>query len=510
MARSAGAAIAALSCLILFAPLASRAAALAPAADAASRCAALSTRDFAHIDDAHSHVTSAQLVAPSGSDPEFCKVMGEIEPHVGVELRLPAGDWNGKFVEVGCGGWCGMIFRQACTPALRRGYACVATDTGHKGTPTDAKWAQGNLQAQIDFGYRGVHVAAVAGKAIAASYYGRPPGRAYFIGCSTGGYEGVMAAQRFPWDFDGIVAGAPDIDQTQANFRALWFARAKRDANGALLLGDKELALLHAAALALCDLDDGVKDGIIGNPLACRFRPASLRCRTEQATGCLTDPQVEAARKIYAGPTDGEGRPTSTGSFLIGSELGWKNEWPLDSLVDYFRYGYPGFTTGPDYKASEFDFDRDYKRFGFATYYDNSNPDLRRFKAAGGKLIVYHGGTDTVDPPRPVIDYYETVERTMGGRKSTQDFFRLFLIPGMNHCSGGVGALDVDWLSAIEGWVERSKPPSSIIGEHVGHGAEASFSRPLYPYPTYAKYKGRGDVNQAESFAPAYAAAPRR
>lgn len=499
----------ALACLLLAAH-ASRAATAAPANDATSRCEALATRDFAQVQDAPTTIASAEIVAASGSDPAHCKVVGEIQPHVAVELRLPAGDWNGKFVEGGCGGWCGMMFRHACMPLLRQGYACIVTDTGHKGSPVDVRWAQDNLQAQIDFGYRGVHVAAVAGKAIAAAYYGRPPQRSYFVGCSTGGYEGVMAAQRFPWDFDGIVAGAPDIDQTQANFRALWFARAKRDAQGSILLGDKELTLLHDAALALCDLDDGVKDGIIGAPLACRFRPESLRCHTGQTTGCLTAAQVEAARKIYSGPTDAEGRPTSTGSFLIGSELGWKDEWPLDSLVDYFRYGYPGFTTGQDYKYSDFDFDRDYKRFGFATYYDNSNPDLRRFEKAGGKLIVYHGATDTTDPPRPVIDYYETVERTMGGRKATQDFFRLFLIPGMNHCAGGAGALSVDWLGAIVDWVERDKPPFGLVGEHAAHGVEPAFTRPLYPYPAYAKYKGRGDPNRAENFAPANGALPSR
>lgn len=456
------------------------------------------------IEDAPSRIASSRLVAAAGADPAYCRILAEIEPHIGIELRLPAGDWNGKFVEMGCGGWCGAILARACMPALRQGYACVATDTGHKGTPADVKWAQNDLQAQIDFGYRAVHVAAVAAKAITAAHYGHSPGRAYFIGCSTGGYQGLMAAQRFPWDFDGIVAGAPDIDQTQANFRALWFARARRDQNGTLLLGQSELALLHDTALALCDLDDGVRDKIIGNPLGCRFRPETLRCKPGQTSRCLNPDQVAAARKIYSGPVDARGRPTSTGSFLIGSEPGWGAEWPLDTLVDYFRYGYSGFTTGANYTYSDFDFDRDYKRFGFASHYDNSNPDLRRFQAAGGKLIVYHGATDTIDPPRPVIDYYETVERTMGGRDATRGFFRLFLIPGMNHCGGGGGALNVDWLIAIEDWVERGKAPFGMVGEHIGRGKEAGFTRPLYPYPAYAKYKGRGDPNRAENFAPAH------
>lgn len=464
-------------------------------------CGLLSKTDFSGITDAATHVTKAEIVTPTDGQAAYCKVSGFIEPQIAIEMRLPTKTWNGKFMEKGCGGWCGAIFDWSCSDALQRGYACITTDMGHKGSSMDdVSWAKNNLQAQMDFGFRATHVAALAGKIIAAHFYGSLPKRSYYVGCSTGGYQGVMEAQRFPWDFDGIVAGAPDIDETQANFRGLWIANVERDRDGNPVLGKAELTLLHNAALALCDDDDGVKDGIISNPLGCRFKPESLRCRPGKASGCLTDAQVDVAKKIYSGPTDSSGRPTSTGSFLIGSELEWGNLWPTQSLVDYFRYGFPGYSTKPDYKDSDFDFDRDYKRFGLAPQYDNSNPDLRRLKAAGTKLIVYHGTTDTIDPPGPVIDYYRMAERVMGGRRNTQSFFRLFLLPGMNHCGGGVGVMDVNWINALEEWVEAGKAPDRIVAAHPAHDKERRFTRPLYPFPDYARYKGKGDADQAQNF----------
>jgi feruloyl esterase len=494
--------LATLLAILLFCALPVVSSAQEPARDQADRCDDLAGAGFSGIADAPTQIASSVLVAATAADPAYCHVTGSIESRIGIDLRMPERGWNGKFMEVGCGGWCGTILSSFCKDPLRRGYACIASDMGHKGTPVDVQWAQNNLQGQLDFGFRATHVAAVAGKAIAAQYYGARPTRSYFVGCSTGGYQGVTAAQRFPWDFDGIVAGAPDIDQTHANFRALWLARVKRDAAGNQLLGKQDMTLLHDAALALCDRDDGVKDGIIGNPRGCKFKPEAVLCKSGETSGCLSSKQVDAAKKIYAGPMNSAGEPTSTGSFLVGSELAWGAEWPTKSLEDFFRYGLPGYSTGPDWKYTDVDFDRDYQRFGLAPHFENSNPDLRRFEAAGGKLIVYHGTTDTVDPPAPVIDYYETVEKTMGGRKNTQDFFRLFLIPGMDHCVGGVGAMNVDWLRELEDWVENGKAPDVIVGTHAGRNNEPGFTRPLYPYPAYAKYKGKGDVNRAENFVP--------
>ena len=475
-----------------------------PNGDWTAACHVLQHTDFSAIPDAPTHVARAEVVTASKGQPTYCRVDGFIDPQIGIEMRLPVTSWNGKFMEKGCGGWCGAItdFDWMCPEALRSGYACITTDMGHKGSSgEDISWARNNLQAQIDFGYRATHAVAVAGKVIAARFYGKQPSRSYYYGCSTGGYQGVMEAQRFPWDFDGIVAGAPDIDETQANFRGLWLAKVELDGAGRPILGRDQLNLLHDAALALCDMDDGVKDGVISNPLGCRFKPESLLCKGTQSSGCLTDAQVDAARKIYSGPVDSSGRPTSTGSFLIGSELEWGNLWPTQSLVDYFRYGMEGYSTKPDFKDSDFDFNQDYKRFGLAPQYDNSNPDLRRLQLAGTKLIVFHGTTDTTDPPGPVIDYYRMVERVMGGRKNTQSFFRLFLLPGMNHCWGGAGVMQVDWIRMLEDWVELGKAPEGVIAAHPADSKGPRFTRPLYPFPDYAKYKGKGDVNEAQNFA---------
>jgi hypothetical protein len=512
-------------------------------AAAATQCNALAGADFSQVQDAPTQLTAAKLIGADSGNSAYCQIQGYVAPQVGFELRLPTGNWNGKFMEVGCGGWCGSINADACDVPLQHGYACIATDMSHKGRGEDLLWADNNLQAQINFGYRATHVAALSGKAIAERYYGKAPARSYFVGCSTGGYQGVMEAQRFPWDFDGIIAGAPNIDEAAANLRAAWIARTFLDRAGKPLLSHESLRLVHDAALAKCDMDDGVKDGIIGNPLACKFDPRKLICKVGKTSNCLAPIQAEIVRHLYAGPMTSSGEKTSTGGFLPGSELLWEKFWPASSMEQYFKYATWGWSADRGWKYTDFDFDRDYKRFGLA-WYDNSNPDLHKFKSAGGKLIVYHGGTDTVDLPGAVTNYYETVERTIGGSASTKDFFRLFLIPGMNHCSGGAGAYTIDYLSYLEDLVEQGKAPDAMLSSHVSDMwlasqrlpekwmqlAEAmgmtltpeiraemaasdlrlpldatipvAFTRPVYPYPIRAKYKGAGDPNDAANFVP--------
>jgi feruloyl esterase len=505
-----------------------------------TRCQELANVDFSSIQDAPTQIIEAKAIAAAGTMPGYCRIDGYVKPQVGFDLLLPSNQWNGKFMEVGCGGWCGAIDISQCDAALRHGYACIASDMGHKGTEDDTLWADGNLPAQVDFGYRATHVVALSGKAIARRYYDKAPAHSYFVGCSTGGYQGVMEAQRFPWDFDGIVAGAPDIDEAAANLRATWIVRTFLDTSGKALLSHDALQLTHEAVLKRCDMDDGVKDGIIGDPLACKFDPAELLCKSGQTNGCFTPAQVDVINKLYAGPMTSDGKSISTGGYLRGSELTWGDFWPALAVEQFYKFGLWGYSAGPQFKYTDFDFDRDYKRLGLASWYDNSNPDLRKFKDAGGKLIVYHGGTDTVDLPGAVIDYYETVERTMGGRASTQDFFRLFLIPGMNHCTGGAGAYAIDYVSYIERWVEQGKAPDVLMSAHVSDSYLATaplpklpqnlpaditpearaaiavdylelpldpvipvaFTRPVYPYPTRAKYLGRGDPHSASSFGP--------
>jgi Tannase and feruloyl esterase len=401
-----------------------------------------------------------------------------------------------------------------------------ATRCSHKSTALDAKWAYNNLQAEVDFAYRATHVATVAGKAITARHYGRAHERAYFLGCSTGGRQGMVQAQRFPWDYDGIVAGAPVINETGAGLSLLWAVLATLGPDERSILSHDDVRRVHAAAIARCDRDDGVVDGLIGDPRTCRFDPAELACSTvgssNQAT-CLAPAQIEAVRRIYSGPVNSRGTRLYTGGALPGSELNWINNYiSADGgpsvyyrfMTDLFQFLSFMPDAGPSWSLKSFDWDRDYRRLDLMeSLYSGSNPDLRRFKAAGSKLIVWQGWADQSVLPLNIIDYYETAERTMGGRDATQDFFRLFMVPGMNHCTGGAGAHRIDYLSYIEDWVERGKAPQqllavkprteagrSYLGLRAPAPADVEFSRPIFPFPAVARYTGRGDPKSADNF----------
>jgi hypothetical protein len=512
------------------------------AASATAACTALGSMNFATLQDAPTQLTKASVVEAAEEVPSYCKIEGYVWPQVGIEVRLPVSHWNGKLIAVGNGGWAGSIPGDACDRHLKHGYACMATDTGHRGG--DALWARNNLPAQVDFGYRAIHVATLAAKSIVSRYYAKDPQRAYFMSCSTGGYQGLVEAQRFPWDYDGIIAGAPDMDEADLTMRELWARRSFLDAHGQPILDAGAVKILHDAVLEQCDRDDGVQDGIVGNPLSCRFKPERLLCKPGDTHACLTPLQVQAAQRIYDGPPQSAGRASVRGA-LAGSELLWSDvssgfaTWKPDDSDGFFKdmiYG-----ASPDWSSETYDFNRDERRLGLAALYTATNPDLRRFKAAGGKLLSYQGGTDIVEMPTAVVDYYDTVEKVMGGRERTQDFFRLFIIPGMNHCSTGAGAYTIDYLSYLEAWVEHDHPPDPIVGAHVNdaylrarplpskveaelpldatpelRGMVAAylltfpldpsipidFTRPIYPYPRFARYRS-GDPTKAASFRPA-------
>ena len=507
-------------------------------------CAALASVDFSGIQDAPTQIVDAKLTEASDGQPAYCQIQGYIWPQVGFEVRLPISHWNGKFFELGCGGRCGTFAWMMWCP-LQRGYACIASDMGHSGKNQDMLWAYNNLQALIDFDTRGAHVAALAGKAITEHYYSKAPDKAYFIGCSNGGLQALVEAQRFPWDFNGIISldGVPnlsDIDMEQ-----VWGARTLRGEDGHALLTHQELQLVHNAALASCDMDDGVKDGVISDPYQCKFDPSELICKSGVKTACLSEAQVDAVKKIYAGPTTRKGEKLSyIRGPTPGSELGWiddnvgmdyihsgsglggSEEWVLEA----FRYADFTPAPGPHWKLTDFDFDRDYTRLGVSeTLWDASNPDLRKFKGAGGKLIVAQGWNDQSVVPAVNIGYYQLAEKTMGGRAATQEFFRLFVVPGMEHCTGGAGAFAIDYVSYLEKWVENGQAPDKLVGAHVDeqyllqhsvidgqqYGAwigalqlkfpldpaiPVTFTRPIYPYPVLAKYRGTGDPSRAENF----------
>ena len=507
---------------------------------AVADCEALPTTDFTAIQDAPTQVTAARVVDAAGDVPAHCRVEGYVSPNVGIVLRLPgSSDWNGNFLEASLGGYGGSTEQMApwCDEALRRGYACISHDTGHTGWNIRASWAYNNLQAEFDYGIRGHHVAALAGKAITEHYYGRAPEFSYHVGCSGGGKQGMVEAQRFPWNFDGILAMEPS-SVTASGVLLLWNALVTHDEDGNRLFTPADRDVLHEGALAACDADDGLEDGIIGgDPRTCAFDPAELTCEPGQRSGCLSPVQVEAARKVYSGPVTSEGEKVSRyfpwypatpgsekGTFFMGTNpTGDSAPMDLEYKTSWWRF--MGFNPdpGPSWTSADFDFDHDYKRTAMMDAVVNgyNNPDLRNLKAAGGKLMVIQGWDDDGLPgPRVSVDYYEMAEKIMGGRASTQESVRLFMIPGRSHCSGGVGAASGDFLSYLEAWVEEGQAPDMIVGYHAegmtsvqpegttSVQANSSvpdrydFTRPHYPYPLQARYKGSGDPNDYRSFEP--------
>lgn len=502
--------------------------------DAVSRCSALANIDFSDILDAPTRITDAKLIKQSSDAPSACQVSGYVAPSVGFLLLLPT-NWNGKLLQFGCGGFCGQAIPTGCARPVRGGYACVTSDNGHRSTASDALWAYNNPQGEIDHAYGGMHATTLASKAIVERYYLRTAKKSYFMGDSTGGRLAMMAAQRFPWDFDGIIAGVPSLSVTGIHMNLLWGNRVFSDETGHPLFKQADLDALHRRVVAKCDLHDGIADGLIGDPRACAFDPAEMRCTSILSRQCLTEKQIDAARKIYAGATTSKGEPIYMPGALRGSEHTWL-DWfstlftsnprgAYDFVQEEFRYSAFRVDPGPTWKPEDFDFDSDYKRLGMAdALIDAINPDLRKFKAAGGKLIAFAGWSDAAGMPLHVVDYYETVERAMGGRESTQDFFRLFTISGMEH-GGGEGAYAVDWLTYLEVWVEKKQPPDRVIGFHVRTAdlnpesadynqtrarraefpldpAVIEFARPIYPYPVITRYVGIGDPKDAASFGP--------
>jgi len=512
--------------------------------DASLQCDSLSRQDFSQLQDAPTRIVATRLVAATKEEPSYCQVEGYIWPHIGFELRLPISSWNGKFFEVGCGGGCGSTNWKFWCP-MRRGYACIASDMGHRSDDSDSfLWAYNNLQAQLDLDSRAPHATALAGKAITERYYSKAANYAYFMGCSNGGTQALIEAQRFPWDFNGIIGIAGSPSKSDISVEILWWLRSLRDDAGQPLLSHHDLQLVHSEVLAQCDLDDGVKDGVVSDPYHCHVNLSELACRNDGKTKCLKEAQIEAVRRIYEGPlvASGDVRNYIRGE-PPGTELGWLDNSQERWVQEVFRYW--AFTPPPGARWSmgDFDFSRDYKRLGVAeTLWDASNPDLRKFRDAGGKLLFAHGLSDADVAPGGEMDYYEMVERTMGGRQPTQKFARLFVIPGMQHCTGGAGAFAIDYVGYLEAWVEAGQAPDKLIGAHVDSsylqslarrelpqprtGQESptddeltsagafllmatfpldsqvpvTFTRPIYPYPVWAKYKGQGDPTKAESF----------
>ena len=476
------------------------------------RCASLASADLGSNSEVPVMVRASTLVPSAGERPAYCAFEGAINEHVDLQLQLPIHDWNGNVLTLAY-----VSTAETCNQYLKRGYACMPVYRTFKKNRRDQDWAAARLQdsqVRLDASVA-PHLLAVAGTEIVRRYYGQPVKKRYLMGCSAGGYHGMLEAQRFPWDYDGIVAGAPNLDTADWLVRALWHARNSRGADGEPILSADDLRLLHRSTLAACDLDDGVADAIVSNPLGCRVDLSRLVCKRNKRADCFSAEQVAAIERIYAGPALAV--PELAGSqpnMLPASEVSWPevkfDAWLSGILPAYFDLMFEG--AHPKITPRNFDFERDYKQTSLAKWIAVDNPDLRRFKAAGGKMIAYLGGND-VAYVNGIIDYYETVERTMGGRAATQDFFRFFLVPGMNHCSGGDGPYAIDYLSYLEAWVEGGKAPDALIGAHPVTAPETlefpldpampvAFTRPIYPHPSYPKYKGSGDPNDASNFFP--------
>jgi feruloyl esterase len=481
----------------------------------------------------HTTVTSAATVAATPAIPAHCDVKATARPTGDSEIKfqvwLPISGWNGKYQQVGNGGWAGSI--PAPVEALRRGFAAAGTDDGHTGG--SAEWAIGHPEKLADFGYRALHETRVQSVAIIQAFYGKETTRNYFVGCSDGGREALMEAQRFADDFDGIIAGAPANNWTHLMAGALWDERALLDDPAATITVAK-LPAIQKAAVAQCDALDGVKDGLIEDPRACHFDPATIQCKGADSAECLTAPQVGALRKIYGGPKNPrtgasihpgyspgvEGVPGTWGAWIIPGGQAAPALFMFANTF-YLQAVYEGLKT--DFRELNFDSDVAYADEKTGPLLNSTNPDLRSFRARGGKLIQYHGWGDAAIPGQDSVDYYEMVRSFMAkypnGRTQTKggidDFYRLFMVPGMGHCGGGIGANSFgngapvaandperDLVTALDQWVEKGVAPDHFIatGKSVLEPAK-TLTRPLCAYPKVARYKGSGDVNDAASFA---------
>jgi feruloyl esterase len=496
----------------------------APAAEVAGSvddCAVLAALDFRDAVGADVTITGV-LVPAEGDLPKRCRVTGVIESEVGVEIWLPHDGWNGELLVIGCYGLCGSIRTDQMLDAAARGYATATTDGGHSNQKyPDSRWAFDNPRLEDDFGHRAVHVTTVLAKALLRSFYGSREDHAYFRGCSTGGRQGLVSAQRYPDDFDGIIAGAP-FHQLLSVPHMIWADRANTGADGQPILRRPQFGLLHSAVLGRCDVADGLRDGIIADPPGCDFQPGSLACPPGKARECLSAVQIAAASKIYQGPLNGSGHRLAPFGAAPGSEFTWEQQLvgrdggpSFFSVIGQNWMRYHAFEPDPPAGAPPpvFDFDRDFRRLAAGAARVGFEPDLEAFDEGDGKLILYHGWADESLQPAHTIAYWQEAIRRNGGAGALSRFARLFMLPGVTHCGGGPGAGDVDYLAALERWVENAEAPDMLIAWRTADSVpvterqprfpltgEIIMKRPVFPYPDIARYRGTGDPLDPASY----------
>lgn len=511
----------------------------ASAAADAGTCAALSGKA---LPEARITSVTLQQAGPFSLPPElgparsvvlpaFCRVQGLLRPtresNIVFEVWLPASDWNGRFLGVGNGGFAGSVGYSSLAAAVQAGYAAASTDTGHSVGGTDASWAIGHPEKIVDFGWRAVHLTTVAGKELTAAFYGSPPHHSYFESCSNGGRQGLMEAQRFPDDYDGIMAGAPAYNWTRLFTDFVWNAQALSKP-GAMIAADKTPAIAQAV-LAQCDAHDGLIDGLLSDPRQCKFDPQKLECKSKDSNACLTAPQITALRAIYQGARTSKGNRIYFG-FPPGGETapaspGW-DAWifgaaPGASIQNAFGSGFiKGMVGAPaGWTPASFDFDRDFQTLEkkAAATFNATDPDLSRFAARGGKLILFHGWSDAAIPAQGTIEYREQIRRRMGARRANE-YVRLFLVPGMHHCGGGTGPSDfgqstapapgadpaTNLAAALEAWVEKGRVPEQVIARQSAAPGPSAIKPVrtglICAYPKRATLMPGADAMRAESF----------
>lgn len=459
--------------------------------------------------------------------PAFCRVTGVIKPtsdsEIKFEVWMPNAGWNGKFHGIGNGGFAGSLSYSGLAGALARGYASATTDTGHSGG--DASWALGHPEKIIDYGHRAIHEMTEKAKLIINAFYGDNPKYSYFSSCSNGGRQALMEAQRYPNDYNGIIAGAPANYFTHI-LTGFGFNMQAMLQDPASYIPAGKLKAIEAAALAACDGRDGVTDGVLDDPTQCRFDPSVLLCKGAESDDCLTEKQIIALKKIYAGPRNSRGEQIIPG-FVPGGETGpggWTNWITGTSPTKAAQYFFSTqalinmIYSNAAWDFKTFDLERDGKLADekLASALNATDPNLKPFKARGGKLILYHGWSDAALPPVNTINYFQNVNAKLG-KQEAGAFMRLFMVPGMQHCSGGPGPNSFgamvtreqsdaqhDLTIALERWVETGVAPEQIIAtkrQSADAKSPAVRTRPLCAYPQVAQYKGSGSTDDAANFA---------
>ena len=477
----------------------------APAALHAQSCENLSKLASPQVSISLARVTrSGTFTIPDSTRdfsglPAFCRVAAKLKPgsdsEIGMELWLPLTGWNGKYLAAGSGGWGGSIDYGELADALRRGYATSATDDGHSGQ--GARFLMGHPEKFVDFAYRAEHEMTVEAKALIKAFYARDARYSYWDGCSGGGREGLLQAARYPDEFDGIVAGDPA--NVRRNAWALWLANQTLK-DPAAYIPPSKYPMIHQAVLDACDANDGLKDGLIQNPESCHIDFKTLECKAGDAPDCLTPRQVQSAQTMISPARDAEGNVLFE-RLEPGTELRWGRlaggPQPADLFVDQFRYV---VYKDPNWDWRSFDLDRDSaKANAIDKDVDELDPHLAAFASHHGKLLLYHGWADQQVAPGSTVDFYKQAVALSGDAAQASNWIRLFMVPGMGHCSGGEGPDTFDAVSAIEQWVEQGRAPDKIIASHQTAG-KPDRTRPLCPYPQIARYQGSGSIDEASNF----------